>query len=77
MSAIGFSRTKSGFNDRAFLVGAHADFRLENYVFPRTQSRSLTSLEWESRIKPMHSWGEFGIYGLGTTLGALAVFVLL
>lgn len=77
MSAIGLSRTKREFSDRTVLVGAHADFRLEDYFFPRTQSPSLSRLKWESRIKPMHSWGEFVVYGVETLLGALAIVALL
>ena len=55
MSAIGFSDKVNVFNDKAVLIGAHADFRFNDYFFLRTQSPSLSSAEWESRIKPMHS----------------------
>jgi hypothetical protein len=75
MSAVGFPKTGGGFND--VLIGSHADFRLEDYVFPRTQSRSLSSLEWESRVKPMHCWGEFSVYVLAAMLVASAALVLL
>lgn len=76
MSAIGISNPKGEFGHKTVFVGAHADFRLDDYTFPRTQSRSLRSLQWGSRLKPMHSWGELGVYGGGTLLGALAVLAL-
>jgi hypothetical protein len=74
MSAIGFSDI--GFNEKARLIGAHADFRLNDYFFPRTQSRSLSKLGWESRIRPMHSWSELILYGMGTALSVLVLLVL-
>ena len=75
MSAIGFSDKESVFNDKAVLIGAHADFRFNDYFFLRTQSPSLSSAEWESRIKPMHSWSEFIVYGAGIALAVLAMAV--
>ena len=38
-------------------IGAHADYRREDYVFPRQQSLAMRQLEWESRIKPIRPWG--------------------
>jgi hypothetical protein len=76
MSAIGFSKAGSGINEGAALIGAHADFQLEDYFFSRTQSRSLRRVRWQSRVKPMHSWGEFVVYGVEMLLGALAVLAL-
>jgi len=38
------------------VIGAHADFRREDYVFQRTQSIAMRALEWESRMKPMRPW---------------------
>jgi hypothetical protein len=77
MSAIGFSHIGRSFNERARLIGAHADFRLDDYFFPRTQSLSLSKLRWESRIKPMHSWSGLILYGMGTVFSVLALLVLL
>ncbi len=37
-------------------IGAHADYRREDFIFPRTQSPQLRELEWESRLKPLKPW---------------------
>jgi hypothetical protein len=38
------------------VIGAHADFRREDYMFQRTQSLAMRALEWENRMKPMRHW---------------------
>jgi hypothetical protein len=38
------------------VIGAHADYRREDFIFPRTQSPQLRELEWESRAKPLKPW---------------------
>jgi hypothetical protein len=38
-------------------IGVHADYRREDYIFPRTQSLAMRALEWESRLKPIKPWG--------------------
>ena len=38
------------------IIGAHADYRREDFVFPRTQSLTMRAREWESRMKPMRHW---------------------
>jgi hypothetical protein len=70
MSAIGFSR--SAFGRKAIVIGAHADFRPQDFRFPRTQSRLLSEAKWESRIQPLHSWGEIALYGTGIAVLAIA-----
>jgi hypothetical protein len=65
MSAIGISGHESPFKHRPMLISAHADYRPQDFYFSRTQSVSLRSAEWESRIRPMHSWSELALYGLG------------
>ena len=37
-------------------IGAHADYRREDFVFARTQSLAMRGMEWESRIKPIKPW---------------------
>jgi len=37
-------------------IGAHADYRREDFVFARTQSLAMRAREWESRMKPMRPW---------------------
>ena len=38
------------------VIGAHADFRREDYMFQRAQSITMRALEWEDRVKPMRPW---------------------
>ena len=38
------------------VIGAHADYRREDFIFSRTQSPQLRELERESRIKPLKPW---------------------
>jgi hypothetical protein len=43
--------------DEATFIAAHADYRREDFIFPRTQSLKMRSLKWESRLPPMKPWG--------------------
>jgi hypothetical protein len=43
-------------NEDPQLIGAHADYRREDFVFARTQSLEMRGLEWETRMKPLKSW---------------------
>jgi hypothetical protein len=72
MSAIGYSRRGNAFNGKAILIGAHADFRPQDFRFPRTQSRHLSQAKWESRIQPLHSWAEIALYGTGIAVLVIA-----
>ncbi|HWA91919.1 MAG TPA: hypothetical protein VG889_17905 [Rhizomicrobium sp.] len=38
------------------VIGAHADYRREDFVFSRTQSLEMRGLKWESRLKPLKPW---------------------
>jgi len=38
-------------------IGAHADYRREDFVFARQQSLAMRQMEWESRLKPIKPWG--------------------
>jgi hypothetical protein len=44
-------------DDEATFIAAHADYRREDFIFPRTQSLKMRSLKWESRLPPMKPWG--------------------
>jgi hypothetical protein len=65
MSAIGISVRNAAYKPRAMVIGAHADYRPEDFFFARTQSVALREAKWESRIKPMHSWSEIALYSAG------------
>lgn len=61
MQTIGFNkkqankggRSRKAVADDTRVIGAHADYRREDFVFARTQSPTMRDMEWESRIKPM------------------------
>jgi hypothetical protein len=72
MSAIGYSRRGNAYKGRAILIGAHADFRPQDFRFPRTQSRLLSETKWESRIRPLHSWAEIALYAAGIAVLVIA-----
>ena len=38
------------------VIGAHADYRREDFVFARTQSLEMRDMEWECRLKPIKPW---------------------
>lgn len=44
------------FDDESQVIGAHADYRREDFVFARTQSLVMRGLEWENRLKPLKPW---------------------
>jgi hypothetical protein len=38
-------------------AGVHADYRRDDYVFPRTQSLGMRELKWDERMQPLKHWG--------------------
>ena len=38
-------------------AGAHANYRREDYIFPRAQSAEMRLQEWEDRLPPLKHWG--------------------
>jgi hypothetical protein len=44
------------YDDDVQVIGAHADYRREDFVFSRTQSLEMRGLKWESRLKPLKPW---------------------
>ncbi len=73
MSAIGIqSHSKAN-----ALISSHADYRREDFMFPRTQSSALRDRPWEHRAKPLQSWDRVFYKGLGVTaLAAVALELL-
>jgi len=55
-------------------ISAHADYRHEDYFFQRSQSRTLSALEWEQSDKPLRSWSEF-LYPAVAATGAVVAVV--
>lgn len=60
---------------QGYTIGAHADFRREDFYFPRMQSRSMRETPWGERTRRMKSWSELA--GLGALLGIASVALLL
>jgi hypothetical protein len=44
-------------SDEAICIAAHADYRREDFIFPRPQSLRMRGLKWENRLPPMKPWG--------------------
>jgi hypothetical protein len=59
------------------LISSHADYRREDYVFARTQSRATSEREWAHREDRLHSWSEVVYPALGLAGVALAVLEVL
>lgn len=55
-------------------LSAHADYRREDYVFARTQSRATAAREWEARTPPLHAWSQVLYPALGLA-GAAALLL--
>jgi len=68
MSAAGL---ETDFVTRARLIGAHADYRRTDFVFPRTQSHAMRSTPWDRRLKPMRPWGEITGYAAAICVGTI------
>lgn len=73
MSAIGISARNAAYKPRSMVIGAHADYRPEDFFFARTQSLVSREAKWESRIRPMHSWSEIALYSAGLVAVLIAV----
>jgi len=54
-------------------ISAHANYRHEDYFFNRTQSRALSTLEWEHSDKPLQSWSELVYPALAAAGAVIAV----
>jgi hypothetical protein len=56
--------------DEAICIAAHADYRREDFVFPRTQSLKMRGLKWENRLPPMKPWGSNLVANLALSIFA-------
>ena len=52
-----FSEIRSMLAKQPFHAGVHADYRRDDYVFPRTQSLEMRAMSWEDRMPPLKHWG--------------------
>lgn len=51
-----FSEISASNSNRPPVAGVHADYRRDDYIFPRTQSLQMREMKWE-RTKPLKHWG--------------------
>lgn len=65
-----YGKSASG---RSAIISSHADYRRDDYMFAREQSRALSRLEWEGREAPLHSWVEILPTALGVATAAIAL----
>ena len=52
-----FNEISSQLRKAPRFAGVHADYRRDDYVFPRTQSLAMRELKWEERMQPLKRWG--------------------
>ncbi|HUO92549.1 MAG TPA: hypothetical protein VMU22_06495 [Rhizomicrobium sp.] len=57
------------------VIGAHADYCRDDFIFPRMQSRAMQDTPWGHRIKRMRSWSE--IAGIGLLFGVASCALVL
>lgn len=62
---------------RRTIISAHAEYRPNDYVFARTQSRAQSRLEWEHREAPLHSWAQMLFPALSVLVAAVAILQIL
>ena len=56
------------------VIGAHADYCRDDFIFPRMQSRTMRETPWAAREKRMKSWGE--IAGVGLIVGVASCLLV-
>jgi len=70
------SRLSGKANDAApYTIAAHANYRREDFIFPRTQSLTMREARWEHRERPLRSWGEIMAASLILGIASVAVVV--
>ncbi len=61
--------------EQSRIIGAHADHRREDFIFPRMQSRAMQETPWLERTQPLRSWSE--LLGIGLLVGLMSFVVAL
>jgi len=59
------------------IISRHADWRREDFVFPRTQSSVMRDMPWESRTQPLKSWDRLIYSSIGLIALAAGLVELL
>jgi len=68
------TKMKTKIRTPGYTIGAHADFRRDDFIFPRMQSRTMRETPWDTRTKPIRSWS--ALLGTGSVFFGLMGFVL-
>ncbi len=61
--------------DPALRIGSYGNYRREDFVFPRTQSRTMREAPWAQRLHRQRSWSE--IIGVGLAFGFAGLAIVL
>ena len=64
-----------GAADPVLQIGTYGNFRREDFMFPRTQSRTMRGTPWAERLRPQRTWSEIigaGIVGVASIAIALS-----
>jgi hypothetical protein len=64
-----------GIADPVLQIGTYGTFRREDFMFPRTQSRTMSVAPWAERLQPRRSWSE--IIGAGFVVGVASLALAL
>ena len=58
-------------------ISAHADYHRSDYMFSRTQSRTLNEREWEDRLPGLRSWGSMLVPAIAASVAMAAALMAL
>lgn len=64
-----------GIADPVLRIGDFGNYRREDFIFPRTQSRTMREAPWAKRLQPRRTWGE--IIGAGLVFGIAGCVLML
>ncbi|HEX2590557.1 MAG TPA: hypothetical protein VHL34_03640 [Rhizomicrobium sp.] len=76
MSVVQLANKSGGGRTPNYSIGAHADYRPSDYLYARTQSLQMRDTPWESRIKPLPNWRNYGIQALTVAAAVALTFTL-
>ena len=62
-------------DEPSYIIGAHADYSRDDFIFPRMQSRTMRETPWGARTGRMRSWSELAGIGFLLFLASCAVVV--
>ena len=73
MSAIG-SVNRNSLDAKCRIIGSHADYKLSDFRFLRSQSVAFRETPWETRLRPITPWSELAAIGIvAATVAGIAL----